>query len=131
VARSRSLFGGKLPVVVSVAPGINQNSPVAVELVVVYKKPLLERLQSMPASEWFARRDQLLRDFPRDLEAWGGEWIPGQQVREVELDVRVGAKGGVVFADYFAPGDHRATFEPHEPIRLLLEADGFTVQPLG
>ena len=131
VARSRSLFGGNLPVIVTVSPEVNQNSPVAVEFVVVYKKPLLEKLLAMPASDWFARREQLLRDFPDDVEAWAWEWVPGQDVGRLELDFRVGAKGGVIFADYFAPGDHRATFEPHAAIRVSLEDNGFTVGPQG
>lgn len=131
VSRSRSLFGGKVPVTVTISPKMNQNSPVAVEFVVAYKKPLLEKLLEMPASQWFERREQLLRDYPDGLDAWSWEWIPGQEVGVIELDFRVGAKGGVIFADYFAPGNHRATFEPHKSIRVALEDNGFTVQPQG
>lgn len=131
VSRTRSLFGGKVPVAVTISPQMNQNSPVAVEFLVIYKKPLLEKLLEMPASQWFERREQLLRDYPDGLDAWSWEWIPGQEVGVIELDFRVGAKGGVIFADYFAPGNHRATFQPHKSIRVELEDNGFTVEPLG
>jgi type VI secretion system protein len=126
--RARSMFGGQLPMRISIAPDANRNSPVAVELVIVYEGKLLDELLKMPAGDWFRKREQFLRDHPGGVDAWRWEWIPGQEVAEQELQVRVGAKGGVVFADYVTPGEHRMRIDPHQPVLLTLRTADFTLE---
>lgn len=130
VSAVKSLFGGIFPVEVRIAPDLNQASPVALEIVVAYDKKVLDKLREMPAREWFEKRAQILRDHEGALQTWDFEWVPGQQVEPLALRYEVGAKRGVIFADYFSPGPHRLLVDPHRGIRLLLEADGFTVEPL-
>lgn len=123
------MFGGTLPVEVTVAADVNQRSPIAVELLVVYERPVLEKLRELSARDWFDRRDQLRRDHPGAFESWSWEWIPGQEVTVLEIRYGVGAKAGIVFADYLTPGSHRAVLDPHRPVRLELERDDFAVAP--
>lgn len=120
-ALTRSFFGGALRADVRVAPDANLDSPVAVSFVVVHDKKLLERLMELPARSWFEQREQLLRDFPRQLQAWTWEWIPDQQVPPLRKRFKAGARGGLVFADYLTEGDHRARFDPYRPFRLDLD----------
>lgn len=118
---------------VAVDSQLNALSPVAVEVLVVYDKKLLATLQSMTAQSWFAQREQLLqqyRDVEHELDAWTWEWVPGQVVPEQVRRFKAGARGGLIFANYFSPGDHRASFDPFEPFLLNLQPSSFTVQKL-
>lgn len=129
-----SYFGGHVRMQVFVAQDLNLESPVAVELLVVYDKKLLKSLEQMTASQWFAKREQFLKDHSgkkkKALDHWKWEWVPGQVVPEQERPYQVGVAGGVVFANYFTPGEHRASFDPFEPFLLNLQDSDFTVEPI-
>lgn len=118
--RVRSMFGGQLPIQVSIAPDANENSPLAVELIVVYNDKLIDKLMEKRARDWFAGREQFLRDYADDVKSRKWEWIPGQKVEPIDLAYGIGAKRVVLFADYVTPGDHRATIDPQQPFRLIL-----------
>lgn len=126
--RARSMFGGQLPMQVAVSPEANRNSPVAVELVITYQGKLLDELLKMPAGDWFRKREQFLRDHPQGVQTWRWEWVPGQEVSDLEIPYGVGAKAGVLFADYSTPGEHRVQIDPHQPFRLVLNPMDFTVE---
>lgn len=128
VKRTKSLFGGNTSIQVSIAEDVNQNSPVAVDLIVVYNKKILDKLLEKSAREWFAGRDQFERDFPKGFQFKSWEWVPGQEVEQIEMPIKSGAKTAVVFADYFTAGQHRAVVDPRKPLRLRFEATGFVVE---
>ena len=67
---------------VQTAPLTNQNNPVAVDVLFVYDRDLLNTLLQMSASDWFAKREQLERDYPQrsGFAVWSWEWVPGQIV---------------------------------------------------
>lgn len=126
-------FSGKVEMRVTVAEDLNADSPVAVELLVVYDAKLLATLQSMTAQSWFQQRDKLLQQYSEvnhDLDAWMWEWVPGQVVREQRRRFKIGARGALIFANYFSAGDHRANVDPFQPFLLNLQATDFTVVPL-
>lgn len=136
VSRSQALFGGKLDIQVEVRQAANQNSPIAVELLLVESKESLDQLKAMSAREWFAGREQFLRDAPKGVNAcswqegpclW--EWVPGQTVETLTVEYKPGPRWGVIFADYVTPGDHRIVVEPRKHFRLLLAEESFRVTP--
>lgn len=129
--RTRAAFGGKLHVQVYVADNANQNSPVALDLLLVYDKKLATRLLAMSAKEWFSKREQIKKDYPDDegFAAWSWEWVPGQNVPEQELPLQAKAKLGIIFAQYYSPGEHRARIDPHQSIYIELLEQDFTVHP--
>ncbi len=90
----------------------NSNSPVIVSAVVVHSSKLLSKLQEMNATQWFQKREQMLRDYPKDLEEIYWELVPGQQVPPLDKKVRQKAIQGVLFANYRSPGAHRYLFDP-------------------
>jgi len=128
--RTRNLFGGNLLMEVSVSPELNGNTPAAVDVLVVYDKDLLKQLMELSARDWFEQREQILRDNPKRAGSWSWEWVPGQEVGQLTLEFNLGSAGGLIFADYLTPGEHRLAFDPHEHFRLTLGAASFSVSPL-
>ncbi len=118
----------KLRITVQISPNANKNNPIAVDLVLVSDKKLLKELMKMPAKEWFQQKHQIQLDYPKatDLSSW--EWIPGQAVKLDRVPVGRAIIGGVVFANYFSEGAHRAAINPGKDILLTLGEDDFSVR---
>jgi type VI secretion system protein len=126
------MFGGELPIQVDVAPDANENSPVAVDLILVYDPKVLDELLKLSAGAWFAQREQFLADHGGALQSELREWVPGQPVPPFILSYHPGARRVVLFADYDTQGDHRATIDPQQPFRLVLGEKDFSVEePAG
>jgi type VI secretion system protein len=120
---------GTRQLVLDAAPDMNDDSALAVDLVFVRDAELADRLAEIPAAEWFQRREQLRRDFPKGFEVLSFELVPGQTLPPVAVeDVRRGTRKGLVFADYHAPGEHRAQFGHLPRAVVVLGKESFTVQ---
>jgi type VI secretion system protein len=130
VNKAKSLFGGKIPIEISVADDVNQSSPLAVDVVVVSNKKILEKLLEMPASSWFKGREQFAMDYPKGYRVMSWEWVPGQEVGMLQIPYKSGVKAVVVYADFFSPGQHRAWINHRKPTRLRLQATSFTLEEL-
>lgn len=127
--RARSFFGGDFRLHVTVEAGINQNSPVPVEVLLVYDSALYGQLSKMTAQQWFAGRAQFLLDNPPG-DGWSSQmwqWVPGETVPTPEIDYRPGINGAILFAGYFSPGAHRAIFQPFRDQILTLRATDFSL----
>lgn len=122
----------KLDVKVHVSPKANNNNPVAVDLVLVSDKKLLQELMKMSASEWFEKRGQVQLDYPKEtgLSANRWEWVPGQEVQVDRVIVKYEIVGGVIFANYFNAGAHRAPIDPRKGVLITLGEDNLCVQSL-
>jgi type VI secretion system protein len=119
----------KLTITVDVSPEANNNNPVAVDLVLVKDKKLFKELMKVTAAEWFEKREQFRLDYPKEtgLSAGSWEWVPGQKVVVEPLPLKFKTAGGLVFANYFTPGAHRAVIKPGKPFTLTLGAEDLTV----
>ena len=125
-------FGqSKVKMKVVVSPRANNNNPVAVDLVLVKDKKLLKELMKISAGEWFERRNQYRADFPKEVGLDAGRWegVPGQAVKIEPIPFKFKAAGGLVFANYFSPGAHRAVIDPGKPIVITLGVEGISVRP--
>lgn len=106
------------------APDANQNSAIAVDLVLIYNQELLKTIGQMSASKYFASSKQLLLDNPSLLDIWRWELIPGQLVSNFEPPQDKGnAFGAYVFANYLTPGDHRVRVAPNGIVNIILLRD--------
>ena len=123
----RSAFGGSLPFEVKVLPLINDNSPVAVDLLVVYDEKLVDELLKIPASDWFAKKQQYMADHPQ-VKVHGWEWVPGQEVGPLKIEYPAGARNVVLYADYHTEGEHRAVVGGPKPFRLVLGERDISVE---
>lgn len=105
-------------------PDANQNSAIAVDLVLVYNQELLKTIGKMSAAKYFASSRQLLLDNPSLLDIWHWELIPGQIVDDFQPPQDKGdAYGAYVFANYLTPGDHRVKVAPNGIVKILLLRD--------
>ena len=129
---TRALLGGNLRVQVRIAQDANQQNPVAMDLLLVYDKQLLKQLLKMSARDWYSKRRQVRRDYPRGtgFDVWEWEWVPGQSVPEQSLPLKAKARAAIIFAHYLVPGEHRARIKPRQSITITLGKTAFTVQPL-
>ncbi|MFQ5961242.1 MAG: hypothetical protein ACE5MG_07580 [Candidatus Methylomirabilales bacterium] len=122
----------KQDVRVNISPQVNHNSPVAVDIVLVSDKGLLGELMKMPASDWFAKREQTRRDHPLEtgFDAWRWEWVPGQVVEPIPLSIDRKVKGGVVFVNYLTPGRHRTAIPLCRDVVISLGVEDFSVETI-
>ncbi|MCP4113406.1 MAG: hypothetical protein GY749_49065 [Desulfobacteraceae bacterium] len=128
--RTRAFLGGRLHIKVEISEKANQNSPTPLDLIVVYNEKLMERLLKITSKEWFEQREQIKRDYIEGtgLDYWGWEWIPGQRIPTQKLPLKPKAKGGLIFADYLAPGTHRFRVDPFKDITIRLLEKNFLVE---
>ena len=86
----------------------------------------------MSASEWFEKRNQVLLDYPKETELAAGrwEWVPGQEVKVDRVRVKYEVTGGIIFANYFNAGTHRAPIDPRKGVLITLGEDNLCVQSL-
>lgn len=120
----------KQDVRVNISPQVNHSTPVAADIVLVSDEGLLGELMTMPASEWFAKREQIHRahqpEMGFDVRRW--EWVPGQVVEPIPLSLDRTIKGGVVFVNYFTPGAHRAAIPLCKDVVISLGVEDFSVE---
>ena len=119
----------KLTVKVDVSPKANNNNPVALDLVLVKDKKLFLEIKKISAAEWFEKRNQYRLDYPKELGLSAGswEWVPGQAVKIDPMPFKEKYAGGLVFANYFSPGAHRAVIDPTKPVVITLGPDDISV----
>lgn len=99
-------------VTLSAATDANQNSPIAVDIVLVFEDDMLTRLVELPAAKWFAVRADLRKTFPKSLSYRTWELVPGQTIQVPGESFGTPRVVGVlVYADYALPGAHRLRVE--------------------
>jgi len=98
---------------------------------VVYDDKLLEYLLGIDAQKWFSERAQMLRDHPDEKAFVSSYWelVPGQTPLIKKISFGTGARGAVVFANYFSEGKHRARLDPHKDVVIHLRDTDFCVEP--
>lgn len=105
----------------------NNNSPVILSAVVTKDAAVHAKLLELTAAQWFARREQLLRDFGSAADETLWELVPGQQL-PVNKPMRHRGKG-VLFANYRSAGAHRYPFDPAVPQKITCGVREITLSP--
>ncbi len=112
------------------APDVNQNSPLALDLVFVRDQATLDKLLTLPAAKWFASKEELQKTYPNTMTVRSWELVP-QQVLQLSEEALGSPRvvGMVIFADYLSPGDHRARLPlTREAFLVNLDSRSFSVQ---
>lgn len=96
-----------------VAPsGANQNTPIAVDVVLLRDEAPQAVVAALSAPKWFASRTDLAKSFPEGLTYRSLEIAPGQTLKLPGSSFGSPRVVGVLlFADYLAPGEHRLKVE--------------------
>ncbi|MFD2264249.1 hypothetical protein ACFSM5_15205 [Lacibacterium aquatile] len=108
----------------------NNNSPIPVDFVFIGKRePLADEFAKITAADWFARRQQFLRDFPEDIDVRSFEVVPGQILPTEKLAKPKVTAAGFIFANYTTPGAHRYRITTERDVKVTLDVKEFSVQP--
>jgi type VI secretion system protein len=112
-----------------VAEKANENTPIAVDLVYLSSSQALQdQVAKMTAEDWFARKDQVARDFRGELDVMGFEPVPGQVIARRRLASPKVNDAAFLFARYRTPGSHRYRLtEDDTNIAVVLGGDDFGV----
>ena len=118
-------------VYVTVDPNANQDTPVAMDVIVVYEEALVQSLFKLSAAQYFSQKFQIIRDNPGQMDIFSYEVVPGQNVdpRSITLSRPI-PFGGVVFANYLTPGDHRIRIGKEIAAKITLGPKDFFLTPL-
>lgn len=119
-------------VTLSLDSDANQDSALAIDLLMIYKKELLDAVMKMKARDYYLSAMQLKRDYPEMLDIWHWELTPGQVVKDYPITHRCTPPlGAVFFADYLTPGDHRVRFGPQVTAHVRAKQFDFCVLEQG
>lgn len=131
-----AMFGGPKPVKPAwqslafvAARDANADNALAVDVVLVKDKAMLDTLSSMTAARYFASKADLLRTYPDALRLLSVEITPGQLIRIDRKDYAAErAWAALAFANYATPGEHRIRVPLDGKAALLqLNAQEFVV----
>jgi type VI secretion system protein len=110
-------------------PEANQNSAVAVDLVMLTDPDAAAAIMKLSARDWFLRRQQFARDYPDGLRIASWELAPGQILRDASVDSPGGMTDAIVFAGYRDDGDHRLRLGDGGRVRLMLGEKDVRLMP--
>jgi len=125
--RVAHVSNGKLSLQIAISPTANQNSPVAVDVLLIRDKNFLKTAQGLSASDWFTKKLQLQRQNPKAIEVKSWEWIPGQSVAPISFVVPVDVQAAMMFANYASGGPHSAPLPTSGKVSIFLDDEDFTV----
>lgn len=112
-------------VTLAAAADANRNSPVAVDLVLVTDRAVLDAILALSSAQWFAIRGDLAKTHPQAFARHSWELVPGQRLTvDGEVFGHPRVIGALAFADYPTPGAHRVridTFRGRLAVRLDAE----------
>jgi type VI secretion system protein len=118
---------GKLSLQVVITPTANQNSPVAVDVLLIKDKAFFKSAQGMTAGEWFAKRASLQGQHRKALEVMSWEWVPGQSIDPISFVVPTDVQAAMLFANYASDGPHRALLPTSGKVAISLDDEDFTI----
>lgn len=117
---------------ISLDSDANQDSALAIDLLMIYKKELLDTVMQMKARDYYLSATQLKRDYPEMVDIWHWELTPGQVVKDYPITQRPDPViGAVFFADYLTPGDHRVRFGTQMEAHIRAKRFDFCVLEQG
>lgn len=115
----------------SASDDVNDNSPVTVHVVIVYKPELLADLSKMDADAYFQKIEQIKLDNAGQIDVFVWDIIRGQHLNEIPITPsKVSGEGVLVFARYSSPGPHRVAIADDREVTIQLDKLDFKVIPV-
>jgi type VI secretion system protein len=125
--RVAHVSSGKLSLQFTISSAANQNSPVAVDVLLIKDKGFLKSAKEMTATDWFAKKQSLQRQNPKAMEVKSWEWVPGQTIEPISFVVPVDVQAAMMFANYASTGPHSAPLPTSGKVLIALDDQDFTV----
>ena len=116
---------------IEAVPGANDDSPTAVDVVLLYDSSLTDRFLQLTAAQWFDQRDQLTRDYPAGIQVFSWEVVPGQTLSNLSVNRRSGTTAGFVFARYASAAPNRLRLTDQSTVEVRLMRDSFSLVAEG
>jgi type VI secretion system protein len=114
---------------IEVAERANDDSPIALDLVIAFSDQTFNRVLATPADDWFAKRADYLQAYGNDVRVISWEVVPGQTVPKVPLPSDLTkAQGGVFFARYLGKGQQRDRLPRAQAVVVRLGRDTMTLR---
>lgn len=127
--RSASHTTGEISLNIKIDSEVNDNSPIAVDVVLVSDKSTLKELSALTAQAWFEKRKTLLRMQPSEIHLSSWEWVPGQEVATLKIPHTGISDGVLLFANYASTGDHSSILPRNGTIDIAFGAKDFKILP--
>ena len=118
---------GHLLLNVDLDPDLNQDAPLAVDVISVSGKKTVVEISALNAQTYFQKRASLKSMHPSDLQVYSWEWIPGQQVAPLIIPGTEVYDGIFLFANYSTPGSHAAALPKSGSVTVAFGPEDFTV----
>ena len=99
-------------VTIGVGREANKNSPVAVDIVLIFNEDLVKKVSELSSTDWFKSKNYVLKTFPQDLAVKSWELAPGDSLQIPSSFFGNDRVFSVIaFADYFSTGEHRVKID--------------------
>ena len=109
---------------------MNNNSATPLDLVLVYDDKLLAMLLALPAGDYFAKREQLIKDNSGLMEIISFEMTPAQVLPDQPVQyLTPNPAGAILYANYSTPGEHRIKLAKQKDLTITLGTLDFTIDP--
>lgn len=110
---------------------LNEDSPVTVNIVVLYDEKLLKMLAKYTADQYFKKLEQIKRDAGKNMDIFQWEIVPGQTLGPQPVKPNhVTGVGTLVFARYTTAGDHRQAIGDDREVTIQMGAKDFKIVPI-
>lgn len=116
---------------IKTASDANNNSPLQLHILIVYKKELLADLGKLNADTYFGKYEQIKNDNVGQVDFFVQELVPGQNVDGFTINPsKVSGEGVLVFARYSheLPGDHRMAIGEDKEVTIYLDKIDFRIE---
>ena len=113
---------------VGIAPAVNGNSPIALDLVLIKDDNFWKTAPGMAAKDWFEKKKELQRRYGSKLQVYSWEWVPCQPIVAIRVTVPRGLSGAMVFVNYLTPGTHSAPVPLGGRVIIALRQDDFAME---
>jgi|GEM_PF-1016503 len=110
----------------------NNDSAVAVDLVILYDKTLTNTFLGMSASSYFKKKKQLILDYPIQMQVKSWEAVPGQKITPYAVKLAHPLPQAAFFyANYSTSGDHRQRVGNQAGLQVVLGKTDMSLRELS
>ncbi len=125
-----SCYSSKLAAQIEVNEKVSD--PLILDFVFVFDPTVVNELQKVPASHWFAKRPQYKLDYENTdkIQILSYELIPGQKLSFKKFKPKQKSLSLIIYGSYQTKGEHRVIYNDFSALDVKLEKDDFFVKTI-